>query len=200
MSTAERLFAEKGFDGTSVRDIAEAAGVNIAMISYYFGSKDKLMQALFEERSAHVKMRIESLLKDDRMTPMDKIWVLVEDYVDRIAKQHSFHKIMLSEQLKGKNPHITQYIHELRFKNLQNIQLLIEHGQQKGDFRKENIDIPLLVNTLVGTVSQAFISKGFAAEYYGVQHLDEEAFIRLMKEKLTTHLKAIFKAILTNEA
>jgi AcrR family transcriptional regulator len=37
--TAESLFSQKGFDGTSVRDIAEAAGINTAMISYYFGSK-----------------------------------------------------------------------------------------------------------------------------------------------------------------
>jgi AcrR family transcriptional regulator len=42
---AERLFAERGFDGTSVRDIADEAGINVAMISYYFGSKEKLMEA-----------------------------------------------------------------------------------------------------------------------------------------------------------
>jgi len=42
---AERLFADKGFHGTSVRDIAQEADVNIAMISYYFGSKDKLLEA-----------------------------------------------------------------------------------------------------------------------------------------------------------
>ena len=37
---AEELFALHGFDGTSVRDIAEKAGVNLAMISYYFQSKE----------------------------------------------------------------------------------------------------------------------------------------------------------------
>ncbi|MES1161400.1 MAG: TetR family transcriptional regulator, partial [Bacteroidota bacterium] len=40
---AEELFGENGFDGTSVRDIAHKAGVNLAMISYYFGSKEKLL-------------------------------------------------------------------------------------------------------------------------------------------------------------
>ncbi|RYD90762.1 MAG: TetR/AcrR family transcriptional regulator, partial [Sphingobacteriales bacterium] len=48
MRTAESLFAQKGYDGASVRDIAEAAGVNSAMISYYFGSKEGLIKALFE--------------------------------------------------------------------------------------------------------------------------------------------------------
>jgi AcrR family transcriptional regulator len=37
ITTAERLFSIKGFEGTSVRDIAQEAGINVAMISYYFG-------------------------------------------------------------------------------------------------------------------------------------------------------------------
>ena len=44
MEAAEELFAEKGFSGTSVRDIADAADVNVAMISYYFGSKEKMLE------------------------------------------------------------------------------------------------------------------------------------------------------------
>jgi len=49
LTVAEQLFAEQGFDGTSVRDIAQGANVNLAMISYYFGSKEKLLEALIEE-------------------------------------------------------------------------------------------------------------------------------------------------------
>ena len=42
---AEKLFSEQDFDAVSVRDIAKEANVNIAMISYYFGSKEKLFEA-----------------------------------------------------------------------------------------------------------------------------------------------------------
>lgn len=47
IEVAERLFAEKGLDGTSLRDITEAAGVNLASINYYFRSKDGLIAAVF---------------------------------------------------------------------------------------------------------------------------------------------------------
>ena len=47
INVAEKLFAEKGFAATSVRDIANEADVNVSMISYYFGSKEKLAEALF---------------------------------------------------------------------------------------------------------------------------------------------------------
>lgn len=46
---AKRVFLEKGFDGATSRDIAEAAGINIALTNYYFRSKEKLFMQIFEE-------------------------------------------------------------------------------------------------------------------------------------------------------
>src|SRR5215216_4026858 len=46
---ALRLFSEKGFAKTSIRDIAHAAGANVAAISYYFGDKAGLYRAVFTE-------------------------------------------------------------------------------------------------------------------------------------------------------
>ncbi len=47
LDTAEALFAEQGFDGTSLRQITREAGVNLAAIHYHFGSKDALIDAVF---------------------------------------------------------------------------------------------------------------------------------------------------------
>ncbi|MEO8582825.1 MAG: TetR family transcriptional regulator, partial [Flavitalea sp.] len=68
IAAAETLFSNKGYDGTSVRDIADGAGVNVAMISYYFGSKEKLMQTIFEQRTVNFPNKVEGLLKDDSLT------------------------------------------------------------------------------------------------------------------------------------
>ena len=46
---AKRVFLEKGFDGATSRDIAEAANINIALTNYYFRSKEKLFINIFEE-------------------------------------------------------------------------------------------------------------------------------------------------------
>lgn len=45
---AKKLFAKQGFDGTSVRQICEEAGANVALVSYYFGGKENVFRALFE--------------------------------------------------------------------------------------------------------------------------------------------------------
>ena len=55
ISTAMKLFAQKGFEGTSVREIASGADVNPAMISYYFGSKEKLFENLVEDKAGFLK-------------------------------------------------------------------------------------------------------------------------------------------------
>lgn len=45
---ARKLFARQGFDRTTVRQICEEAGVNLALVSYHFGGKEKVFYALFE--------------------------------------------------------------------------------------------------------------------------------------------------------
>lgn len=51
LDTAERLFARHGFYGVSVRDITEAAGVDVALVNYHFGSKRELFAAVFQRRA-----------------------------------------------------------------------------------------------------------------------------------------------------
>ena len=50
MDAAEKLFARRGFHGTSVRDITGAAGVDLALVNYHFGSKKQLLAAVIERR------------------------------------------------------------------------------------------------------------------------------------------------------
>ncbi|MDO9126542.1 MAG: helix-turn-helix domain-containing protein, partial [Parvibaculum sp.] len=50
LDTAERLFAERGFFGVSVRDITEAADIRLASVNYHFGTKDELLKAVVERR------------------------------------------------------------------------------------------------------------------------------------------------------
>ncbi|HQG39237.1 MAG TPA: helix-turn-helix domain-containing protein, partial [Chitinophagales bacterium] len=50
LDAAERLFAEQGFEAVSVREISKAADINIAMVSYYFGSKEKLYEEVIQRK------------------------------------------------------------------------------------------------------------------------------------------------------
>ncbi|PQJ13155.1 TetR/AcrR family transcriptional regulator [Flavipsychrobacter stenotrophus] len=198
INAAEKLFAEKGFDGASVRDIAQEADVNVAMISYYFGSKEKLMEAVFEERTVNIKLKVENLLQDKSITPIQKVYILIDDYVDKFIHQQQFHKIMMREQMINKHTPVAALIHELKKKNLESIRTLIQEGQKTGAFKK-NIDIVLMMTTMVGTVSQMLTSQHFYRTLNNMEHMDDMEFQRHIRKKLSTHLKNLFKQMITNE-
>jgi len=72
VSSARPLFAEKGFCGTSVREIAKRAGVNPASLSYYFGGKEGLYEAVLESLWEEVDQHF-SLLAAEGLRPMERI-------------------------------------------------------------------------------------------------------------------------------
>lgn len=199
IETAEKLFADKGFKGTSVRDIAEEAGINVAMISYYFGSKEQLMEAIFEVRIGSVQMRLEDLLKDDSMTPIQKINMLIDEHVERVSQKESFYKIMITEQLINKNPVVIHAVNQLKIRNAELVGQLIKDGQKKGVFKKK-VDLVLMLNTLVGTVSHTMMNKDYYREFYSLQSVSDEEFNTLLKRRVSVHIKSLFNELLTNEA
>ena len=95
IEAAEQLFAEKTYDSTSVRDIAKAASINVAMISYYFGSKEDLMKSLFGYRMQFMKNRLSELIEDKTISPLEKMEIIVNSWIDKIFAQQSFHKIKI---------------------------------------------------------------------------------------------------------
>ena len=199
IETAETLFADRGYDGTSVRDIADEAGVNVAMISYYFGSKEKLMEALFELRIGNIQMKVESLLKDDSLSPLEKVNMLIDDHVERVMQKQCFHKIMISVVLTNKIPAILTAANSVKLRIAGIVSELIKDGQKKGAFKKK-VDVILMLNTMVGTVSQTLMSMGYYREFNHQNELADEEFLTTLKRKLSIHIKTLFKVILTNEA
>jgi AcrR family transcriptional regulator len=198
MEAAEELFAEKTFAGTSVRDVAKKAGVNLAMISYYFGSKEKLMESIFRYRGENITLQLENMLQNKEMSSMQKVYGLIDNYVDRIMKQQCFHKIMSREQMVDLKGTTTKLIHELKRTNQELVKKLIHEGQKKGDFKK-NIDVPLMMATLVGTTSHLITTQHYYRKLNDLEELSDEEFQTHIKKKLSTHLKSLFKAVLTYE-
>jgi AcrR family transcriptional regulator len=199
LDSAEMLFSQKGFDGTSVRDIAESAGINTAMISYYFGSKEKLMEEIFERKSLNIREKVDNLLKDDSLDPFQKMYSLVDEYIDGIFQKRVFHRILLCEQIINQNPHIIMLMEKMKTRNSECINDLIRLGQKKGLFKK-NIDILIMTNTLIGTISHSLINMDFYKSYHHLESMKEEEFERFLKKKLSVHIKNIYKAILTHES
>ena len=189
---------QKKDEATTVRDIADQAGVNIAMISYYFGSKEKLLEALFNHRMGGIKMRVESLVKNESLSPIHKMEILIDEHIERVVHNEEFYKILLCEQVINKNPVIIKLVTEIKKGNAELIKKLIADGEGKGVFKKD-VDVVLLMSTMVGTVMQVIISQNFYRDFNCLKKMGTKNFEEIIQKKLSIHVKKIFKALLTNE-
>jgi AcrR family transcriptional regulator len=98
VETAERLFLEKGFSGTSTTDIARKAGCNQALIHYYFRTKEKLFNVIFEKKLIFF---LEQLLKvhSESVGLKERIRLMIESHFDLIAANPQFPGFITSELL-----------------------------------------------------------------------------------------------------
>jgi len=199
IETAEQLFATNGFEGTSVRDIAQNAGVNIAMISYYFGSKEKLMEAIFVYRIGYTRLKIESMLKDTVLSPIQKMEKIVDSYIEKMMGNQCFYRLMAQEQHVREMQNISELVYQSKFLNTEMVRKIIQEGQKNGEFKK-NIDVIMLMATMIGTANHFIMQQNYYRRLNNMMDMSEEDFQKHLKRKLSNHLKNLFKATLTHEA
>ncbi|MDI1316256.1 TetR/AcrR family transcriptional regulator [Flavobacterium sp.] len=192
LQVAEKLFAEEGFDGTSIRDIAKKANVNIAMISYYFGSKEKMLEALVLSRISDMRLQLESLYNEN-IPPFAKVDKMVELYITRINKNRCIYQILHSEFSNKKRELNFEGFTEMKKSNLETFRNIIKEGQDSGDFQQE-INVALLPPIIMGTYFQFHTNKPFYKQILNLK--TDEEYDNYIGTELTQHIQKTIKALL----
>ncbi|AWH85428.1 TetR family transcriptional regulator [Flavobacterium album] len=195
LQAAEKLFAEVGFDGASIRTIAKEANVNIAMISYYFGSKEKLLEALIIHRTSGMKMQLENIF-NEALSPLEKVDRLIDLYISRINKNKCMYQIMHFELSSKKRIMDMKAFIDIKRQNLELFKRIIQEGQELGVFRKD-VNIVLIPPTIMGILVHFQMNRAFFDPILGLE--TEEAFESYIKNELTAHIKQTIKALLLHE-
>ncbi|MHB1585139.1 MAG: TetR/AcrR family transcriptional regulator [Acidimicrobiales bacterium] len=100
LDTALALMAQRGVDGTSMRDLASAAGLNVASLYHYFPSKRELLVAVLDERGFIADLADglpAALARDDA----DGLADLLDDILRSMLEVEDFIRLMLGEVLRG---------------------------------------------------------------------------------------------------
>ena len=91
-----RLFSEKGFHGTSIRDIAREAGITEGLIYHYFQSKKDLLKAIVAASVDDSEVYQNSELLES--APIDQaLWKIGVDVLERLRKKKEIFRLMLAE-------------------------------------------------------------------------------------------------------
>jgi len=195
---AEILFAKKGYAATTVRDIAEMADINIAMISYYFGSKEKLLEALFAERMEAATHRIHGIDAMDHLNPWQKLQMLVDEYTNNALQRQDFYKIVVCEQVINKNHQVLHNLKTLKLYYARIIGKIISEGQKKKMFKK-NADPVMLLTSMTGTVMHMIVNQDYYREFHRLTGQPDEAFNKIMIKNLRNHIHKVFQITLGYE-
>ena len=98
LDVAEELIAKKGFDGTSVRDISSKANINVAMISYYFGSKEKMLAYLYQYRVLRTRESFSEFANTIATgKPEMQMKEIIKFIVNQMFKYNYFHAFVKQE-------------------------------------------------------------------------------------------------------
>ncbi len=194
LQAAERLFSQQGFDAVSTRSLAKEAGVNIAMLSYYFGSKEKLYETMIHNLIEKRRDNLKQLLKEG-LSPMEKVFALVDFYVDKVFGQGEAYKIFMRELSNETISIPCSEILDSIMNNMNIMKEIFEEGYQLKVFKK--VDMEMTIMTLVSSVHHLSQSQNLSQRMF---NLNFEGSIFLnpnLKARIKDHLKSLLKAHLS---
>lgn len=197
IETALELFAEKGFEGASIRDIAEKASVNVAMVNYYFGSKEKLFEKIIEYKAAATRGLLDEILNNASISHIRKIEAVIDAYIEKLFTHRLYHRLVQQELILNQREILQNSIVHNIIPNAQIIKNILESGIEKGDFKK--VDIELTIATLNGTINQVLLSKKYCNRLFNnsddyIPYEDAK-----FKTRVSTHLKKLMRDHLLNK-
>src|SRR5450432_4195386 len=94
---ARKVFTKKGYAATRTRDIAEAAGINLALLNYYFRSKEKLFEIIMIEKMQKFFSVLLPIINNDATTLENKVEGIAASYIDLLTSNPDLPLFILSE-------------------------------------------------------------------------------------------------------
>jgi len=198
LDVAERVFSELGFDGASTRTISGEAGVNMAMLNYYFGSKEGLFLAVFQRKIVSFQDLMKNLGNDGTMTAWEKIEKYIEMYTQRVVNNNCFQKMLYQELAMQRRGELSDQITEILMKNTSEVKKLLLEGVNNGEFNSD-IDVEMVIATIYGTKNFIVNSPQLTSKVLGFDIQNEKLLEERLKPRIETYLKTLLKSYLLNE-
>ncbi|MDX6189298.1 TetR/AcrR family transcriptional regulator [Flavobacterium sp. Fl-318] len=188
---ARIVFYKKGFAATRTRDIAEEAGLNLALLNYYFRSKSKLFEIIMMETLSGFIQRIAIILNNEKTTLDEKVAAIAEHYIDTIIKDPEIPTFIVSEIRS--NPGLL--VKKLSFNEVvKNSAFFKQHNQavQDGLITEPN-PLHFLMN-LMGLVVFPFIAKPILMGGNDITESDFNKIMQQRKKMIPIWVKAMMSA------
>ena len=190
LEAAKKVFLKKGMYGARMQEIADEAGINKALLHYYFRSKDKLFESIFEEAFQEFVPKAFNVLRSE-IPFEEKIAGFVSNYIDMVL-ENPFMPIFIINEI-NQNPErmipitrLMQVLKESVFKEMQ-------EKAQSGVYR--NVDPLQLFSSIISMTLFPFLARPLIQGAFGYDDHQFRNFIeerkRLVPDIVLTYLKSV---------
>ena len=187
-AAARKVFHQKGFAGTRTRDIAEEAGINHAMLNYYFRSKEKLFEMVMMETMAQFFKGVNLMLNDENTSLDEKIDLIVSNYVDLLLKEPELPTFILNEV----RPNPQAFVEQNPIKEALTHSVLTRQYAEavaRGEITEPNLMQAIL--NVIGLVIFPFIAKPILTSIINIPEEQYKALMLQRKTLIPQWIKAI---------
>lgn len=191
IEAARKIFQEKGFKETTMRDIAAEANINMAMVHYYFRSKENLFFLVLNEAFSLLVEKIIIILTNDELDIFEKIRAIVREYITFFTEKPYLPQFLMGEVIRNPERIGKQMLKNMSFLNVfRTFSDQLEKEYEKGTIQHISA-LSLLLNIISLCVFPAIVKPMFC----GAINCDTALFDLLIEDRKTEVADLIIKAI-----
>ena len=188
LEAAKQVFMGKGIDGARMQDIADKAGINKALLHYYFRSKEKLFEMIFVEEARKFMPKVTSIMMSE-LTLFEKVEKFVGEYIDTLLQNPLLPIFILNEINRNPKDAIKKIFGNQR-PPIDKVDELITKLVKKGEIKPIK-GIELMVN-MVSMCIFPFLARPMVQ---WVTKATDEEFVKLMEMRKKTVVKFVLDSI-----
>lgn len=185
IETAQQLFIEKGFAGTSMSDIAATVGINRPTLHYYFRTKDKMFKAVFSSIVMSLMPKIHDIIRLD-ISFVDRMGMILDEYIELFTKAPYLPKFICGEIQRDVN-HLLEAAKELQFDAaLSLVKDTLLKEMEAGKIKK--VPLPMVFLTFYSLLTYPFLVRNLITTLFLDNEEDFTSFLQEWKQHIITEL------------
>ncbi len=190
LEAAKRVFILRGLDGARMQDIADEAGINKAMLHYYFRSKDGLFEKVFDSISGKILPDLTAIIEQDVpiVVILDRI---IHRYIDFIAENPSVPLFLISELTKDPERIKNLLNHTQNFSKMQGFGIKLMQEMQAGKIKQVN-PLHLILNMLSMCIFP-FVAQPMVQHVMKISDADYALVLSQRKEQVSQFIHAALR-------
>jgi len=184
---ARKLFTEKGFDAVKTRDIAEEAGINLALLNYYFRSKQKLFDIVMVENFEEFVQQMIPVFSDKKLS-VDEIFAQATvRYIDMLKTNPDL-PFFIMNQMRSNSSKLDS-VRQKMMSVREGFIGQIENGMKEGKIKPINMTHVMM--NFMGLIIFPFVAKQMMMRVNGLNQKQFDALMEERKELVPVWIKAI---------